>query len=164
MFPFPLLLLSASFTIYTNSQAAICTAASGLLPTVGDCNDLIEAISWLSRLPGENNMKAWGRRLPTTLDTQKVPKVFWISGRGPTTCAVHVDVDSYDLWAVDDFRLTDVASAGEEVVAQCLTAKRKVGLAYPAGMDGHVHAKVRNSGGRPTCSIKLPRALYTYLP
>ncbi|KAF6235280.1 hypothetical protein HO173_006474 [Letharia columbiana] len=142
MFQSSLLLLFAPFTIYTLSQAAICTPAPGLLPTVSDCTDLLEAISWLSRMPGENNMKAWGRRLPTTLDTQKVPKVYWISGRGPTTCAVHVDVDSYDLWAVDDFRLADVASAGEEVVAQCLSAKSKVGLAYPAGADGLVHAKV----------------------
>ncbi|CAD6570781.1 MAG: hypothetical protein ASARMPRED_003931 [Alectoria sarmentosa] len=128
--------------MYTLSRGAICTSTRGLLPTVRDCNDLIEAISWLSRLPNENNMKAWGRRLPTTLDTQKVPKVFWISGRGPTTCAVHVDVDSYDLFAVDDFRLADVASAAEEVVTQCLSAKSKVGLAYPAGPDGYVHAKV----------------------
>ncbi|KAF6224283.1 hypothetical protein HO133_010858 [Letharia lupina] len=141
MFQSSLLLLFAPFTIYTLAQAAICTTAPGLLPTVSDCTDLLEAISWLSRMPGENNMKAWGRRLPTTLDTQKVPKVYWISGRGPTTCAVHVDVDSYDLWAVDDFRLADVASAGEEVVAQCLSAKSKVGLAYPAGADGLVHAK-----------------------
>ena len=92
-------------------------------------------------------MKSWGRRLPTTLGTQKVPKVFWISGRGPTTCAIHVDVDSYDLFAIDDFRLVDVARAGEEVVAQCLSAKSKIGLAYPAGSDGHVHAKVRVLGG-----------------
>ena len=152
MVRFSFLFLFASFTIFTHSRAAICTAAPGLLPTIGDCNDLIDAISWLSRLPGENNMKAWGRRLPTTLDTQKVPKVFWISGRGPTTCAVHVDVDSYDLWAVDNFRLADVASAGEEVVAQCLSAKSKIGLAYPAGADGHVHAKVITLGGRPICS------------
>lgn len=103
-------------------------------------------------------MKAWGRRLPSTLDTQKVPKVFWISGRGPTTCAVHVDVDSYDLWAVDDFRLADVASAAEEVVAQCLSAKSKVGLAYPAGVDGHVHAKVRGFGGSPVNLNAQPKS------
>ncbi len=143
MFRISLLLLSAWFSIYKLSQAAICTAARGPLPTVKDCTDLTDAIKWLSSLPNENNVKAWGRRLPTTLDTQKVPKVFWISGRGPTTCAVHVDVDSYDLWAVDNFTLSDVASAGQEVVAQCLSAKSKVGLAYPAGPDGEVHAKVR---------------------
>ena len=108
-------------------------------------------------------MKAWGRRLPTTLETQKVPKVFWISGRGPTTCAIHVDVDAYDLFAVDDFRLSDVASAGEEVVAQCLSAKSKIGLAYPAGPDGNVHAQVRIFGRKPNCSVKSPGTLYMYL-
>lgn len=153
MFRFLLLLLFASFTIFIRSQAAICTNAPGLLPTISDCNDLTDAIRGLSRLPGENNMRAWGRRLPTTLDTQKVPKIFWIAGRGPTTCAVHMDVDAYDLWAVDDFRLGDVASAAEEVVAQCLSAKSKVGLAYPAGVDGNVHAKVR--GLEEDLSIRL---------
>ena len=89
-------------------------------------------------------MKEWGRELPTTLDTQKVPKVFWISGRGPTTCAIHVDVDAYNPTAVDSFRFSDVASAAEEVIAQCLVRpNRKIGLAYPSGVDGHVYAKVR---------------------
>ena len=99
-------------------------------------------------------MRAWGRRLPTTADTQKVPKVFWISGRGPTTCAVHVDVDAYHPWAVDDFRLSDVAAAGEQVVAQCLIARGKIGLAYPAGMDGHVYAKVISSTKLTACASK----------
>ena len=94
-------------------------------------------------MPYENRMMAWGRELPTSLDTQQVPKVFWISGRGPTTCAIHVDVDAYSPFAVDSFRLSDVASAAEEVIAQCLIPKRKVGLAYPVGVDGHVYAKVR---------------------
>ena len=160
MFRISFLLLSASFTIYTLSRAAICYAAPSLLPTVKDCTDLIDAISWLSSLPNENNMKAWGRRLPSTLDTQKVPKVFWISGRGPTTCAVHVDTDPSDLWAVDDFRLSDVASAGEEVVAQCLSAKSKIGLAYPAGPDGEVHAKVRTFAGGPISLTEILIILY----
>ena len=157
MFRFPLLLLSASFTIYTCSRAAICTSVRGALPTLKDCKDIAEAVSWVSRLPGENNMKAWGRRLPTTLDTEKVPKVFWISGRGPTTCAIHVDVDAYDTWAVDNFRLSDVASAAEEVISQCLVPKSKVGLAYPAGADGAVHAKVGTS------SIMKPGTFQIYL-
>ena len=143
------LVLFASFAIYGASSAAICTSARGLLPTIRDCHDIAEAISLLSRNPSENTMKAWGRRLPTTPDTEMVPKVFWISGRGPTTCAIHVDVDAYDPWAVDDFRLSDVASAADEVIAQCLVAKSKLGLAYPAGLDGHVHAKVKNFEGRP---------------
>lgn len=143
MFRFPLLLLYTSFTICTHSQAAICTNSRGPLPTIKDCNDIAEAVNYLSRLPGENYKKAWGRWLPTTPDTEKLPKVFWISGRGPTTCAINVDVDAYDTLAVDDFRVSDVASAAEEVIAECLLPRRKVGLAYPAGADGHVHARVR---------------------
>ena len=153
---FPFLVLFASFANFTLSRVAICTSARHLLPTISDCKDIAEAVSWLSRMPEENNMKAWGRRLPTTPDTQKVPKVFWISGRGPTTCAIHVDVDAYDTFAVDDFRLSDVALAAEDVIDQCLVAKSKIGLAYPAGADGHVHAKVRTSGESTIISIKHP--------
>ena len=148
--------LSMLFTsfIYALSQAVVCIRAPALLPTISDCTTIVEAIGWLSRMQGENTMRAWGRHLPTTLDTQKVPKVFWISGRGPTTCAVHVDVDAYHPWAVDDFRLSDVAAAGEQVVAQCLMARSKIGLAYPAGMDGHVYAKVISSTKLTACPSK----------
>ena len=162
---FPFLVLFASFANYTLSRVAICTSAPSLLPTINDCKDIAEAISWLSRMPDENNMKAWGRRLPTTLDTQNVPKVVWLSGRGPTTCAIHVDVDAYDTFAIDDFRLSDVALAAKDVIDQCLIAKRKVGLAYPAGADGHVHAKVRTSRKGTIISIIRPGisgASYTY--
>ena len=148
--------LSILFTsfIHALSQAVVCIRAPALLPTVSDCTTIVEAIGWLSRMHGENTMRAWGRRLPTTADTQKVPKVFWISGRGPTTCAVHVDVDAYHPWAVDDFRLSDVAAAGEQVVAQCLISRGKIGLAYPAGMDGHVYAKVISSAKLTACVSK----------
>lgn len=143
MFQFPLLLLYASFTILKYSQAAICTNSRGPLPTVKDCKDIVEAVTYLSSLPGENVRKAWGRQLPTTYHTEKLPKVFWISGRGPITCAINVDVDAYDTWAVEDFRVSDVASAAKGVVDECLVPRRKVGLAYPAGADGLVHARVR---------------------
>ena len=148
--------LSMLFTsfIYALSQAVVCIRPPALLPTISDCTTIVEAIGWLSRMQGENTMRAWGRRLPTTPDTQKVPKVFWISGRGPTTCAVHVDVDAYVPWAVDDFRLSDVAAAGEQVLAECLMARSKIGLAYPAGMDGHVYAKVIGSTKLTSCTFK----------
>lgn len=156
---FTFLVLFASFTLYAASWAAICTSARSILPIIRDCQDITEAVSLLSRIPGENTMKAWGRQLPTTPDTEKVPKVFWISGRGPTTCAIHMDVDAYDTWAVDFFRLSDVASAADEVISQCLVAKSKVGLAYPAGLDGRVHAKVKTFEGRPFYSIRNPGTL-----
>lgn len=97
----------------------------------------------LSQQPGENGMKVWGRELPTTLDTEQIPKVFWLVGPGPSTCAIHVDVDAFSPFAVDSFRLSDVASAAGGVIAQCLIPRRKVGLAYPVGASGHVYAKVR---------------------
>ena len=143
MFRSPLLLLLICFTIVTHAEAAICISARRLLPTVSDCTDIAEAVSGLARLPGENVMKVWGRGLPSTHDTQHVPKVFWLPGRGPTSCAIHVDVDEYSPFAADSFRLSDVASAAEEVIAQCLVPKRKVGLAYPLGVDGHVYVRVR---------------------
>lgn len=145
--------LSLLFTLflYALSQAVTCIRAPALLPIVSDCTSIVDAITWLSRMQGENTMKAWGRRLPTTPDTEKVPKVFWISGRGPSTCAVHVDVDAYDLWAVDSFRLSDVALAGEQVVVRCLIPRSKIGLAYPAGRDGHVYAKVRDKFHQNDC-------------
>ena len=146
--------LSMLFTslIYALSQAVVCIRPPALLPIISDCTTIVEAIGWLSRMQGENTMRAWGRGLPTTADTQKVPKVFWISGRGPTTCAVHVDVDEYVPWAVDDFRVSDVAAAGEQVVAQCLMARSKIGLEYPAGVDGHVYAKVRDKFYQIDCT------------
>ena len=143
MFRSPLLLLLTCFTISTHARDAICITSPGLLPTIRDCIDIAEAVGWLSQLPRENDMKAWGRGLPTTSDTQQIPKVFWISGRGPVTCAIHVDVDAYSPFAVESFRLSDVALAAEEVIAQCLIPKRKIGLVYPVGVDGHVYAKVR---------------------
>ena len=163
MFPFPLLVLSTSFTVYALSQAAICTSSSGPLPRVKDCREIAEAVALLSRLPGENEKKAWGRNLPNTDISQRIPKVFWISGRGPRTCAIHVDVDAYDPLAVDEFRLSDVAAAGEEVINQCLLPpRRKVGLVYPAGPLTSVHAKVRFS--EMTHSSSTPGTLDPPLP
>ena len=143
MFRSPLLLLLICFTISTHARDAICITSRGLLPTIRDCRDIAEAVSWLSQQPHENELKAWGRGLPETSDTQQIPKVFWLSGRGPTTCAIHVDVDAFNPFAVESFRLSDVASAAEEVIAQCLIPKRKTGLVYPVGVDGHVYAQVR---------------------
>lgn len=135
-----LILLPLMFVPHVVSKGIRCTDAKGPLPTIKHCNELTEAIDMLSRLPGENNMRAWGRRLPTTDLTQNLPKVFWIAGRGPTTCAVHVDVDEDDYFAVDDFRVRSVGMAAGRVVAQCLVARGKIGLAYPG--QGHVYVRI----------------------
>ena len=154
------MVLSILFSTCALCRGAICTSPRGLLPYVRDCGEIAEAVTWLSRLPGENKMKAWGRGLPTTDESENVPKVYWLSGRGPTTCAIHVDVDAYNPLGIDNFRLSDVASAAEQVIAQCLVAKSKLGLAYPAGADGVVHAKVRKLRERLGHSTRSPRALF----
>lgn len=118
-----------------------CLLPPGALPIVRHCQDLTDAIAYLSRLPEENNLKTWGRRLPSTANSQKVPKIYWIVGRGPTTCAVHVDVNADDTFAVDTFRVKAVGLATERVVSRCLVGQRKIGLEYPSGGQ-HVYAKV----------------------
>lgn len=118
-----------------------CLPPRGALPTVKDCRDLTNAILYLASLPGENNMKTWGRRLPSTPDTQKVPKIYWIVGRGPTTCAVHVDVNADDIFAVDTFRVSTVGMAAERIVDRCLVGEGQIGLEYP-GVERYVYAKI----------------------
>lgn len=78
-------------TIYGVALSTECFHARSALPIIRECQELTDAIAYLSRLPNENNVKAWGRHLPTGPDTEKVPKVYWIVGRGPRTCAVHVE-------------------------------------------------------------------------
>lgn len=91
MLDFPLLVAVVLSSIYRVAMSTECLHARSALPIVHHCQDLTDAIAYLSRLPNENNLRAWGRHLPTGPDTEKVPKVYWIVGRGPTTCAVHVE-------------------------------------------------------------------------
>lgn len=128
-------------SIWTVAQCLRCISPPGALPTLPDCRDLTNAIAFASRLPGENVLKSWGRHLPETPDTVKLPKVYWLSGRGPTTCAVHVDVSAEEYFAVDEFRLRSVGVAAESVVAQCLLRLSQIGFSYPSPSQ-HVYAKI----------------------
>jgi len=141
MLQIPTLLFAVLFSVYVPSRSMECLLPRGALPTVRDCQDLTDAIAYLARFPGENNPKTWGRRLPSTTDTQNLPKIYWIVGRGPTTCAVHVDVNADDVFAIDTFRLSTVGLAAERVVSRCLVGERKIGLEYPSGGQ-HVYAKL----------------------
>ena len=118
-----------------------CIPSPGALPTLPDCRDLTDAIAYVSHLPGENVLKTWGRRLPETPETMHLPKVFWLGGQGPTTCAVHVDVNAEDYLAVDEFRLRSVGVAAEEIVARCLLGLRQIGVSYPASSQ-RVYAQI----------------------
>ena len=121
-----------------------CYHARSALPILLHCEELAEAIDYLSRRPGENDIMAWGRRLPTTRHTQKLPKVYWISGRGPSTCAIHIDVNPTDYFAVDSFNQSRVASCASRVVQQCLAQQGLLGLDYPTAEE-HVYVKVVRS-------------------
>lgn len=129
------------WSICTVARCLRCIPPPGALPTLPDCRDLTNAIASVSRLPGENIVKAWGRHLPETSDTVNLPRVYWVSGRGPTTCAVHVDVSADDYFAVDEFRLRSVGVAAERVVAQCLLRLNQIGFSYPSP-SRHVYAKI----------------------
>ncbi len=128
-------------SLYTVAKCLRCIAPPGALPTLPDCRDLTNAIAYVSHLPGENDLKTWGRLLPETPDTVNLPRVYWVSGQGPTTCAVQVDVSADDYLAVDEFRLRSVGVAAEEVVAQCLLRLRQIGISYPRPSQ-RVYAKV----------------------
>lgn len=101
-------LITALSCLISISHAMECLPPRGNLPTVRDCRDLTDAIAYLARLPGENNLKTWGRRLPSTPDTQKVPKIYWIVGRGPTTCAVRTYFSDSSLPQSPAYRSQDM--------------------------------------------------------
>lgn len=144
-------------TLCPKSLEIECFHARSALPNISHCQELTNAIAWLSRMPGENNVRAWGRRLPTTAETQELPKVYFIDGPAiSTTCTVKVDVDRTDSFAVDSFRLSDVAAASARVVDECLVGQRLIGLDYPSEA-GHVYVKIIRTDA--PAELELPRKL-----
>ena len=136
--------LTACLLLFHSAPALsyICTAAHGLLPTPRDCHELLDAIEALSRTPPYNNPMLWSRHVEDSTTSQKLPKAFWIQGREPGTCTIHVDVVPYgDLNAEDTFPFQNLANVGEILVEQCLIRRRKLGLAYP-GMRENVEARI----------------------
>ena len=70
-----------------------------------------------------------------------MPKDYWLQGRGPSTCAIHIDAVPWDLEAEETFELKNAASLVEVVVEQCLIRRRKLGFAYP-GVRELVQARI----------------------
>lgn len=54
---------------------------------------------------------------------------------------MEVDVDPLDFYAIDDFRLTELATAAARVYAVCLMGRAMIGLEYP-GREKKVWAKL----------------------
>jgi len=157
----PLLLLPLTHT-YT------CTPTPHLLPRPTDCHSLIDALTLLASSPPYNTPKLWSRLVEDTESTLKLPKDYWLQGRGPETCAVHIDVVGPDHnnqkagnggggggggeggggggrggWRAenDTFTLGSVANVLEIVVEQCVVRRRELGWGCP-GLKGAVGARV----------------------
>lgn len=56
-----------------------------------------------------------------------LPKVFWLSRRGPSTCALDLDVIPSDLSAAENFTLTNVATVTERLLSVCLYGRSQIG-------------------------------------
>ena len=89
--------------------------------------DLTNAIDYAAHLPGGSVFKDWGRGLPSAGQTEKLPKVYWLAGRGPTTCAFQLDVIPSEPTAVERFGLFAIAIAAEKILRICMLGRSQVG-------------------------------------
>ncbi|KAL8711052.1 MAG: hypothetical protein Q9220_004433 [cf. Caloplaca sp. 1 TL-2023] len=96
---------------------------------------------YASHLPHNNDLKTWGRGLPSAGDTENLPKIYWLGGRGPSTCAMDLDSDLLHPTARESFRLRSVAIAGRDIVDQCLHNREQVGF-ETLGPTGHVIGRI----------------------
>ncbi|KAL8817958.1 MAG: hypothetical protein Q9191_008043 [Dirinaria sp. TL-2023a] len=152
-------------TFCAQSWGTECFHTRSALPVLFHCRDLTNAIAWLAHQPGENDLKSWGRHLPTTARTQSLPKLYYIVGAVlRTTCAVQVDVDQTDALAVDSFRQSDVAVSASNVVDRCLVRQQLLGSDFP-GEAAHVYvmilridasARLELSRAHDVQDVKLP--------
>jgi hypothetical protein len=155
--------LLASLLLLPLTHTYTCTPTPHLLPRPTDCHSLIDALTLLSSSPPYNTPKLWSRLVEDTDSTLKLPKDYWLQGRGPETCAVHIDVVGSDHhnqarneegggggggggrgdWRAenDTFTLGSVANVMEIVVEQCLVRRRELGWGCP-GVKGAVGARV----------------------
>jgi len=158
LYTFSLLLL-LPLALLPLTHTYTCTPTPHLLPRPTDCHSLIDALTLLSSSPPYNTPKLWSRLVEDTPTTLKLPKDYWLQGRGPETCAVHIDVVGSDHhnqarneegggrgggnWRAenDTFTLGSVANVMEIVVEQCLVRRRELGWGCP-GVKGTVGARV----------------------
>lgn len=144
LLPFSLLLttlLTLDLFLLTNGYT--CLQSTTPLPPFRDCRIIIAGLEWVSAQPLERNPRDWGRAIPSTKTTEPLPRYFMIQGRKPPNeCAVQLDVDPIDYYAVDTFSLAAVAQAARVVYWGCLVGKGMVGLEYPNLNQKRVWAKL----------------------
>ncbi|KAL8943258.1 MAG: hypothetical protein Q9216_001169 [Gyalolechia sp. 2 TL-2023] len=114
------------------------------LPIMAHCDDLVAALFYASHLPRHDNIQIWGRGLPSDVYTESLPKVYWLGGRGPQTCAIDLDADPLHPDARETFRLRAVGFAGARIEELCLKSRRQLGRDQ-LGPTGHVIAKLVRS-------------------
>lgn len=138
----PSIIIISLLSLLTPTRSYICTSPHGILPMPKDCHELIDAIEVLSHIHPFDTPKLWSRHVEDSVSAQKLPKDYWLQGRGPSTCAIHVDVIPFgDLNAQDTFPFQSLATVGEIVVEQCLIRRRELGLAYPGARE-NIQAKI----------------------
>ncbi|KAL8834916.1 MAG: hypothetical protein Q9176_007210 [Flavoplaca citrina] len=140
MFILPLLLL-LSILPFTTPLDCYAPPAGTSLPLLPHCQELVYALLYTSRLPHKNDAKTWGRNLRSTDFTEYLPKVYWLPGRGPRSCAINLDVDPLHPDAKEIFRISDIARAATRIVNICLIGRREVGR-DALGAGGRVWARL----------------------
>ena len=121
------------------------------LPIVAHCDHLVGALFYASRLPAHDGAVTWGRGLPSDAHTESLPKIYWLAGRGPQTCALNLDADPLHPDTRETFRLRAVAIAAGRVTELCLKNRAQLGRDN-LGPRGQVVGKIV----RTDSPIKLP--------
>ena len=119
------LLFTVAFCLYSTSLALECY--TGNLPNFFDCEALIGALFQLSRMPGQDEPKEYGRTMDSDIFSEKIPKLIHLYGPEEYNCGILLDVDDADYYAVDTFRIADVAAVANTIFAYCLVARAKLG-------------------------------------
>lgn len=114
------------------------------LPLMAHCENLIGALFYASHLPQYNDVQLWGRGLPSDAHTESLPKIYWLAGRGPQTCAIDLDADPLHPDARETFRLLAVGIAGARIQELCLKTRGQIGQEQ-LGLTGQVIAKLVRS-------------------
>lgn len=110
-------------------------------PRGEDCLEISMKLHEASLLPGGRVMKEWGRALPNTDTTGSLPKLYWVTGAGPKTCGVEVNVNPRTPDATDMLSLYDIAFGAGQVVVKCFFNQGVLGL-YRTGAHRRIEVKM----------------------
>ena len=135
----PIFLLAALFSLSSPCLSAECYNPPAALPSYRDCHTLLDAILYLSHLPGQNLPREWGRNLTTGLNAEHLPRLYWLDGPERYNCGIRLD--GISQYATEIFKVDAVYYSGSRLVLQCLAMRRQLGVDWP-GLDHHVTASL----------------------